>query len=302
MDGADASLHSPYSPDISGGGRSGEGRVCIQRRMEQPGRDGQMQQSFEMLLMSDHFPSVRKGDLIKLSAMIRNQFVELQAQVVAVPDQQGVRSSLELVTHPQSLPERILVVMVGRGEELSGIRWETVASRKTPYDLHGLGILGLRTLLCGVPSSLAQARRHLNDFIATLAPPTPGRPVLNCLLESIRTSLTDPSGAWLTRVGPAACFDPELVSRAGPDLAAPIPDDVWTRILATMVRMLSSDRNPYAAFPDLGEIGERPMHAVFDESLDLLADAMRRIRCMLLAEHALNREVRAAIARARGVI
>jgi hypothetical protein len=150
--------------------------------------------------------------------------------------------------------------------------------------------------------SVAQFRRHLNDFVATLAPPTPGRPALDCLLDSMRASLADPSGAWSTRVGPGACFDPELVKRAGPNLGAPIPDDVWIRILATIVRMLSSDRNPYAAFPDLGEIGERPMHAVFDESLDLLSDAMRRIRCMLLAEHALNREVRAAIERARGAI
>jgi hypothetical protein len=289
-----------YSPDVSGAGSRARGRLSVLKRSELRAADGGgVEHSFELALYPDNPPLVRINDLVRIDCTVRRQPVELFGSVISPADLTQSRPSIAVRTFAQRLHEQALQVMVGVGEEIGNVSFETIAFRKTPFDLHSLGVLALRTLLCGTSSNLPAVRRDFFDLVNTLGRPDPAKPLIDSLVQSIAGQFGSGKQNWATKLGPQQCFDPAVASEGS--LASVIPADLWYRVLAAIARMFP-DRGPYSAYADLGSIGDQSLHTVFDESLELFGDVMRRIRAILLAEHSLNAEVRGILSAAKARI
>jgi hypothetical protein len=284
----DSITQTLYSPNAADAIPSGRGNVRLDHRTNDP--EGAC---FIATLHCDHWLPVASGDLAWIRLYFRGESLDLYGSVVAPPDAGANRPSVRVETFRQALPPHADAFLRNNGMDFPGTVFGFVPFRRTPVDLHSLGMLGIRTLLCGRASELAGMRNTLLDFMRSLPQPDPKQTIDAALEEAIRSAFERNQANCRERLGSHLLVSCEL-TEPKELIARVVPPSLWHKTIALLLRMFPA-QGPYSLFQDLGGTGDLSLPHVFDDSLRSLEEISNSLRSLLLNEDRWNGEIRGIV-------
>jgi hypothetical protein len=167
------------------------------------------------------------------------------------------------------------------GVPIQDAMFELVPMLSTPVDLYGLAVLGVRTLLVDGRNTLPIAFDELLSLAYQASQGDEGT------LESRIGGLIESDPRWRDTLGPhrlhAEVRDPE-------EGLAAIPVELWSQVLAALVRMLPGV-GAETWCRDLGDAPAGAVHRVFDGPSEDVRRLLVRSRTLLLGDLRWNREL-----------
>lgn len=171
------------------------------------------------------------------------------------------------------------------GAPIQDVSFELVPLLSTPCDLYALGVLGVRTLLVEGGRTLAVAL----DELLSLGRELSGTDKDELLLKMEALFREDPR--WNESLGAHRLLQDVKDSSVGMEA---IPPDLWHKVLLTVLKMFTGLFS-FSHCKDLGDAPPGGAHRVFDPVLDELHALMVACRTLIVADFALNREVRQVV-------
>jgi hypothetical protein len=243
---------------------------------------------FECTLTSQERLVVGANDLVWLRFSIDGLRIDTYALAESKSAVSG--AELRLKTLPQELPsgsaERLTQAA---GVPIPGAMFEILPLLSTPSDLYSLGVLAIRTLLVNDGTSLAVALDELMSLANA------------CAGEKPPEGVPDPIQALAAVIGTVMARDKRYLESLGcqrllsdktdPAIAAAlIPARLWHETLATILRMFPAV-GWFSRCKDFGDAPPGAPHRVYDPIQDHLHALLTKTRSLLVADHAMNREV-----------
>jgi hypothetical protein len=175
------------------------------------------------------------------------------------------------------------------GVPMREVAYEVLPLASTPCDLHALGVLGVRTLLVDRSNTLAVALDELVSLARQAQAEREADSSLSLADSFERAFFRDER--WVASIGPQRLVAEEVPPAQAVDM---VPPEVWTRVLATLSRMLLGVSDACVC-RDAGDTGGLAPHVVFDEPAGELAGLMVRTRSLIVVDWRHNREVHAVL-------
>ncbi len=206
----------------------------------------------------------------------------------AVVDAQSAmgRGELRVRTVAQEFaPAVVERLKAALGAPIQDVSFEVVPLLSTPCDMYALGVLGVRTLLVEGGRTLPVALDELLSLGRELSQTEAGELLMK--MESLFNE--DPR--WAESLGPQRLLHD--VKDSGFAFEA-IPKRLWMCVLLSLMKMFTG-LFPFSRCKDLGDAPSGGAHRIFDPVLEELHGLMVACRTLIVADFALNREVRGVL-------
>jgi hypothetical protein len=269
---------SVWRPDASG--RFMEGRTQFNVETVIDGPAGLV---VEGLLTQPDEMDIRRNDLIRLRFTAAGTRCELYA-IVSADSRLGASETL-LRTIPQKMPEPVT-----RG--LEGVRfavnYRVIPFMSTPFDLHALAVLAVRTLLVNERGLLSKVKNRVEMLareaarLSDAARPLPLEERIGIVLQKNAELKT-----WLGAHRVAAAGEGGPVAH---DAMGVVTSELWHATLAMIVRAFP-ELSEESTCKDLGHTDADALHRVFDPMMTELDRLLVKSRALLLGEQSMNREI-----------
>lgn len=159
-------------------------------------------------------------------------------------------------------------------------------------DLYSLGVLGVRTLLVGNKSPLPVSLDELMTLAGIAAADASSGEELWARIERAFNA----EKRWASSLGPQLLFS-ECETAA--EAFEVIPPALWYRVLAALIRCFTG-LGPDSRCKDFGDAPAGGQHKVFDGLLDDLYALLTACRTLIVADFALNNEIRGVVKECMG--
>jgi len=186
-------------------------------------------------------------------------------------------------------PEAVAALKAAEGVPMPETPFEVVPQTTTPCDLYALGVLGVRTLLVDVDTSLPIALDEMLSLVRQVADEHDDRVDLG---RRIRT-LMENDPRWPASVGPCRLTHEPMAPAEAFDA---IPAALWCDALAMLVRLFPG-LGPDSTCADYGDAPVGGLHRVFDRAIEDLDGLGRRTRSLIVVDWHFNRQVHAVLRR-----
>lgn len=224
------------------------------------------------------------NDLLWLRFGVGGQRIDAYA-VVDAQSAMG-KGELRVRTVAQTLEQTMVDrLKAALGAPIQDVTFEMVPLLSTPCDLYALGVLGVRTLLVEGGRTLAVAL----DELLSLGRELSGTDKDELLLKMEALFRDDPR--WNESLGAHRLLHDVKNSSIGMES---IPPELWRKVLLCVLRMFTGLFS-FSHCKDLGDAPPGGAHRVFDPVLDELHALMVACRTLIVADFALNREVRKVV-------
>jgi hypothetical protein len=248
---------------------------------------------------------LKRNDLFHFKCTIGDVRRDLSAFIENVPDSSETHARISTI--PQVFNPPLDHTCEG-GQHL--VSYRVVPLVSTPFDLHALAVLAVRTLL--VPTGGQRALVDAVDRLEQLAKQAAkiGRTGAGESQPSDpKDAATAGSAALLTErikevlrtkadlreaLGPHKLVGPSFGAISFEEAVRIVPLDLWCSILAAIVRMFPG-LGPDSTCQDVGQADRTGVHRVFDQAKSDLSDLLVRSRALLVSDQSANREIVDAI-------
>lgn len=224
------------------------------------------------------------NDLLWLRFGVGGQRIDAYA-VVDAQSAMG-KGELRVRTVAQVLePTTVDRLRAALGAPIQDVTFELVPLLSTPCDLYALGVLAVRTLLVEGGRTLAVAL----DELLSLGRELSGTDKDELLIKMEALFRDDPR--WNESLGAHRLLHDVKDSNVGMES---IPPELWRKVLLCVLRMFTGLFS-FSHCKDLGDAPPGGAHRVFDPVLEELHALMVACRTLIVADFALNREVRKVV-------
>jgi hypothetical protein len=290
--GGGATLHmgpggpvTVYSPGVTGAQIAGVGSFRV-RQVTVEGENV----TIEGRLAMNEREVVGPGDMFWLRLNLAGQRVDLYA----TPDVKKAAASTEVAlrTVRQAMPDKLRQqIKASEGVNLTGARFETLATAGSPHDLYALAILGVKSLLCA-GRSVGVGSDDLQSFARHIAEaPDAARPLEDRVRDLITT---DPDAKrWRDAVGPQHLRREAWDSMSALSVVTP---ELWSAVLAALVRALPGV-GPESTCKDFSDAPVGAIHRVFDRLVSDLRMLAVKSRSLVVSDSGANSEIRSLLTR-----
>jgi hypothetical protein len=230
---------------------------------------------------------------------------ELYAIIERAPDPADTQALISTVPQVHQPP-----VPPGISGRSYSVNYRVMPLISTPFDLHALAVLAVRTLLVplnqgrtlvdtiNLLEDLAERLRRQGDAGRSARPSTPApaqgpSPAGSDLAGRIAKILRD-NPNLLDALGPHRLVGTSFGEVSPADAMLVIPPDLWYSTLAMLIRMYPA-LGPDSTCQDVGTADRAAVHRVFDQALADASDLLVRSRALLVSDQVANREIVDAI-------
>jgi hypothetical protein len=272
---------SIYRPETSSATR-GRGTMRIRQVLDEKRRG--------MIVEGTYQPrediAVDRHDLVWMRPAVSGKAVDLYA---ALEEDRALafgewrfRTVLQTLTD-----EQVAALREAEGVPLQNVPFEVFPLLSTPYDLYGLAVLGVKTLLVDQETTLAKAMDELISLAREAGAEGSDQPLSERIEELFSQDLR-----WSESLGPQRLVVAEMSAEEG---FSYVPATVWWDLLSMLVRMLPAV-GPYSTCRDYGDAPARALHDVFEQSLADVEKLVFLTRSLLVTDWQENREIHDVIA------
>ena len=192
-------------------------------------------------------------------------------------------------TLPQRLPEHIAVAICSaEGLRFPNVPFETLPMTSSPFDLHALATLGVRTLLVNDQNTLPIAL----DEVFSLAQAVAAELHEGDEISKRVSELCASDARWPASLGPHRLLNPQTLTPE--ESLAYLPGELWWDSIALLIRCFPG-LTPGAFCADLGDAPPLALHSVFEPAIEALEKLCLRSRSLLFADWRFNAEIRTVI-------
>jgi hypothetical protein len=271
-----------YRPAAVAGGASVRGTV----RLRQVVIDADKSVSAEATLALPSVAMVGRNDLVWIRLAIGGRRLDLhgtaeRSSAMAVGEWRFRSSKLVMDAAASSAVKGL------EGVPIPDVEIEVVPLLSSPCDLHGLGVLGARTLLVNGESSLAVVADELQSLAREAGAIADGSTSLATRIQRLANN----DRRWAESLGPQRLTDAGLTADSA---LAMIPAELWWDVVGTLVRMFPG-AGADAVCRDLGDAPATSPHMVFHTTLEDISRLLVRTRSLVVIDWGQNREVNAVI-------
>ncbi|MEX0885056.1 MAG: hypothetical protein WD009_01335 [Phycisphaeraceae bacterium] len=288
-----ASLHVPidaaasiYGPAAGGGGDRGAASLRIRQVTDTS--DGAVVTG--TLTTHDRLTADR-DELVHLRPTLGQQAVDLYVTV----DRDDTLSTPQWAF--RSLPHRFDDALRGAVDEAVGVSldavpFQVVRSLSSPCDLYALAVLATRTLLVDGQTPLPEALDALVSLAREVNEGQGGAGNEEPIEDRIASLLDEPR--WAEALGPQRVGEPGL---SAADALAIIPLELWSRVLAALVRMLPG-QGVHSTCRGWADAPPGALHRVFDRARGDLQNLVIHTRSLIVIDWRHNREIHTVLQQA----
>jgi len=179
--------------------------------------------------VTDTRVALNKGDLIRLSFALAGRPVVLTARWRAVPNK--ARNEISITTLMEPLSPGVIqdLEAASRGKIIAGVSFQVLQILGPACDLYSLGTIGVRMLLVNQQRSIGETIDDVKSLAAVVGDEkSSGKPLADRIGARIKSD-----AALRSHMGPHRLLWQETSPAV---IAGAVPDLLWRRLLALLVR------------------------------------------------------------------
>jgi hypothetical protein len=267
---------SIYNPVTSNHTMSMTGAVRIRKVLSQD--DGFV---LEGTLSTQQRIALSPTDLLWLRLTLSPGRVDFYANVF-----EGLASGEQRFrTLPQKLPEHLGMALVSaEGVRFPHVLCGSLPMRSSPFDLHALATLGVRTLLVNNENTLPVALDEISSLAQSVAHLGEGVDFSKGVRE-----LCASDARWRTSLGPHRLLNPQSLTPE--EALAYLPAEVWWDAIGLLIQCFPG-LIPASFCANFGDAPPLALHSVFDPVIEALEKLSLRTRSLLFVDWTYNAEVK----------